>query len=617
MKKVRRINANYIFIQAYNLYCKAQKAEQKDYIRALNLYRQALSLIDSILERFPSSNLALKIAQRKFRLGRSTYAGINKKIDQLKQNAWRQELLEIMHDCARNIKQSRISCEKLADLARLFMLNNQKERAVVIVGEAVDLAETIEKPATRNRILSFLAVKYADIGEFERALTLSAFFSDRMDQIRLLTSLGHAYFERKLRDRARQLFISAIDMLEHTPDNDVRITGTAWTAYKLAESGEYYWAFEVAESIADSESKLAVMHQIVEHLIDSGKCLNTHEIVKKIEDPEIRAELTVSLVIKHSADGFFSQAREVAASISKPFLKARALLAIAAEHKERSVLAVACDLINEAIKLVDQVSAVPEKILILTRSASAFYKLRQESSVQESMRRAFNLLSTFSSAQQRSEYVIFLLKNCLEFGQLELANEMLSQITDTPSRDLAVVEVAARHALIDNFTLARDLLTAIKDPLCRYRGYLRIIAVNQENRNYRDKLLLLNEVVAGVSQLPSSDVSDQILAECAVLLAKADRFHSALQLQEKVSDSNRDDLLWRLADIKFSSDHLEEGVEVLRLITDQSRRIARMIELGIAIFNGEYVNATFTAGDFMPVAFSFWLDEKEKLESGQ
>ena len=618
MRKRRRINENYIFVQAYNLYCEAQKSEQSDYIRALNLYRQALSLIDSILERFPSSALALKVAQRKFRLGHSTYAKINKKIDQLRQNAWRQEMLEILHDCARNIPQVDIRCEKLADLAKLFMLNNQKERSVAIVGEAAELADHIESTEIRSRVLSFIAVRYADIGEFERALTLSAFFSERIDQIRLFTSLGLVYYERKLRDRAKQLFISAIDLLEQTADPEIRTTGIAWTAYKLAESCEYYWAFEVAETIEDVDTRQAVMHQIVEHLIGSGKYVNIVEIIKKIENQETRAELAVSLAMKHASEGFFSQAREAAANITIPLLRARAFLAIASEYKEKSVWQIACDLVHDAIRLVDAVPAVPEKILVLTQAASVFYKFKQEAHIQETLRRALNLALTYKNTQNSSEFVSFLLKSCLELGQVDLANELLEQIADVSVKNLAVIEVAARHALVDNFAVARSAVAAIKDSSCRIRGYLRIVAANPENRNYRDKLQLLNEVIAGVAQVSSPEDSDQILAECAVLLAKAERLHAALQLQEKIiSDSNRDELLWRLADLKFNSDHLEEGVELIRLIKNQNKRIARMVELGSRIFNSEYPNTTFTANDFLPVAFSFWLDEKEKFEAEQ
>ncbi len=156
MVKRRRINAGYIFIQAYKLYCKAENAGQSDYIKALNLYQQALALLDSILERFPSSSLAIRIAQRQYRLGQSRHSSIVKKIEGLRQKAWRQELLEILHDCAINISQVDLCCEKLGEIARFFNMNDQKDRALTIVGEAADLASELESSDVRSHVLSSL-----------------------------------------------------------------------------------------------------------------------------------------------------------------------------------------------------------------------------------------------------------------------------------------------------------------------------------------------------------------------------------------------------------------------------------------------------------------------------
>ncbi len=98
-----RINENFVFIQAFALFQKAEQEENTNYVKALNLYKQTLSLVDSIPERFPSSTLALKIAQRKFRLGKSSYARIQKKDRSAPKKASREEMLEILHDCARNL----------------------------------------------------------------------------------------------------------------------------------------------------------------------------------------------------------------------------------------------------------------------------------------------------------------------------------------------------------------------------------------------------------------------------------------------------------------------------------------------------------------------------------
>jgi len=616
MKKSGRINENYLFVQAYGLYCDARTAEKCDYIRAINLYRQALSLIDSILERFPSSSLALMIAQRKFRIGRSTYESIKKRIEKLRAAAWRQEMLEILHDCAKNISQTELCCEKLASLAGLFMINRQPARALAVVNEAAELAERIADPVLRGHTLSAVAVSYAGIGEYERAVTLSAFFPDTMDQVRLLTSLGCVYYEKKLRDRARQMFISAIDTVERNKDLEVLVTGRAWIAFKLGESGEYYWAFEVAETVPDEEVKLSIMHQIVDQLIASGKFASIVEIGRKIEDSLIRAELAVSLVMKHISEGFFSQARDAAAGIAVPFLRARAYLAIASEHKDRAAMQVVYDLINEAVKLVEIFKDVPEKILILTQAASVYFKFKQEAKIRELMQRAFNLSQGQGYTSKDSEFISFLLKKCLEFGQLELANDLLEQIGDSRLKDLALIEIVGKHASLDNFQLARTLADSLQSNLSRCRAYLRVIADNPENRNYQEKINLLNLIVSSLQNKISATDKDSIMSQCSLLLARYERFHLALQLQEKIeSDVIRDELLWQLAEMKVNSNAVEEGSAIVRLIKDQDRRIARMIELGCGIFEGKYANATFTAGDFLSVAFSFWLDEKERLET--
>ena len=110
--------------------------------------------------------------------------------------------------------------------------------------------------------------------------------------------------------------------------------------------------------------------------------------------------------------------------------------------------------------------------------------------------------------------------------------------------------------------------------------------------------------------------SDQILAECSVHLARLEKFHSALQVQEAIkSDQTRDELLWKLAELKFRGDFFIEGIEIIRLIKNQDSRISRLIQLGVAIHSGKYQSETFKIYDFLPVAFSFWLEEKEKFET--
>lgn len=614
-KKVR-INENFVFIQAFSLFQQAEAQEATNFVKALNLYKQSLSLIDSIPERFPCSGLALKIAQRKFRLGKSSYTRIKKKIAALRSKASREEMLEILHDCALNLSLPEQRVEKLSDIALLFWRNGQKNHCLRVFSEASDAAEEVNDSFIKSRVLNMLALKYAEIGEYERALTLSIFFADLSDQIRLLTDLGSTYYAKKMRDRGRQLFFNSIELAEREVDPEINAALIAWIAYKLAESDEFFWALEVAETIPRQEYRYSAIHQIVERLIASGKFTNIQEFTRKIDEPSIKAELMVSLAMKYSADGYFSQAREAADTIDIIPLKAQAYLAIASQSKDKANHKMAIDLVNEAYAMGNKLPELDDKIHILIRAAEVLFQLKQDARVNELLQSAVHSVLKISDSFKRSELLTYLVKTSLDLDQLLLADELAEKITEPESRTRAVCDIATHHAQIDNFTLAQSKVKSIQSLSPRFYGYFAIIANNPENRNFRAKLAMLNEVVDNLDNIATLDNSDLILSECAVHLAKLEKFHGALQVQEAIkSDHVRDELLWRLAELKFKGDFFIEGIEIIRLIKDQDARISRLIQLGVSIHEGIYQSATFSVSDFLPVAFSFWLEEKEKFET--
>lgn len=613
--KKARINENFVFIQAFSLFQKAEAEESTNFVKALNLYKQTLSLIDSIPERFPTTALALKIAQRKFRLGKSSYARIQHKIDSLRIKASREEMLEILHDCAVNLSLPDQRAEKLSDIALLFWRNGQQSHCLRVFSEASDAAEEVNDSFSRGRALNMLALKYAEIGEYERALTLSVFFADLSDQIRLLTDLGSNYYSKKMRERARQLFFNAIELAEREADPEKNAALIAWIAYKLAESEEYFWALEVAETIVQLEYRFSAIHQIVERLIGSGKFTNIQEFTRKIDEPSIKAELMVSLAMKYSADGYFSQAREAADTIDIPPLKAQAYLAIASQYKEKAHQKIAVDLVNEACAMREKIPEFEAKIQITTRAAEILYVLKQETRVRELLENAATLILSIPESFKRSEFLTYLVKTSLDLDQLLIADELSEKITEPDAGIRAVCDIAARHALLDNFALAQSKVMKIVALPQKYRGFFQIINSNPENRNFRAKLALLNEVVENIDKVTALDDADLILSECALQLAKLEKFHNALQVQETIkSDQVRDELLWKLAELKFKGDFFIEGIEIIRLIKDQNCRVSRLIQLGVAIHEGLYSSATFAVSDFLPIAFSFWLEEKEKIE---
>jgi tetratricopeptide (TPR) repeat protein len=608
------VNENFVFIQAFQLYQQAREAEKGNFIKALNLYKQSLSLIDSIPEKFPSSSLAIKVAQRQIRLGRNTYASVRKRIAKLRSRAAREELLTILHDCALNLKSPEQRSECLADVAIQFVSNNQRGMGLQILVEAEASTEEIESPSAKNNSLSLLAVKYAEIEEFERALTLTVHFSEIADQIRLLTDLGVAYYEKKMRERARQLFNNALDLVERETDQEKKLAASAWIAFKLAESREFFWALEVCEAVQDGDTRVAIIHQVAERLIEFGKFATIQEIIKKIPDTYIRGELMASLVIRYSDDGYFTQARDFADAIEVPALKARAFLAMAREYKGKKLFQIGLDLIESAVKLAYKVPKIEDKVLVLTSAATLMNDFREERQACDLIRSALQEIECLDNDLKRAEFMNFLVKICLDIGQLSQARDIIGKIEDPDTRFKAMTELCAKTASLDNIAEAIETAKSIDDPIHRTQALFKIIQGNPDNRNFRLKSDLLAEIIELSTNSTSSSHADQILADCAMLLASFEKVRQAFQLLEKINDETvRNQLIWNLAELKFRSDFFSEGIEILRLIQNSDVRITRLIQVGLAVLKGSYPGSSFTIEDCLPVAFSFWLEEKEKV----
>lgn len=611
-----RINENYLFIQAFQLYQEAKKAEKANFIKALNLYKQALALIDSIPIKFPSSELALKIAQRKIRLGRSSYSSIRKRIAGLRRKAAREELLTILHDSAMNLQAPEMKADALGQLATEFWNNNQKEYARTIFAEALETVEAIENKRHRNHSLTQLAIRYAKIGEFERALTLSIYFSEVSDQIRLLTDLAVAYFAEKEREKARQLFNNAIELAERETDASKSIAVKAWIAFKLAESGEFFWALEVSDALEDSDSRSAILHEIAEKLIESGKLAVIQEIVNKVTEKEIKSELLANLVERYADEGYFSHAREFADLILITALKARAYLTIARKYKGEKLNKIGLELIEEAVKLADVVANIEDKVLILTLASGLCNEFHEVARAQELIQSVVTSLERLDDSLKRSELLTYVVEVSLEIGQKEQAREIIDKIEIESVRYRAITLYCAKFAALDKIEEAIGLARTIADETARIEAFFAIIKNNPENRNFKIKSDLVNEIIAAARATDGD--SDKILADCTMLMAKFEKFHQALQLLEHIKgDEIRNQLLWNLSLFKFQTGFFVEGIEIIRLIIDANLRISRLIEVGLAILQNKYPDSNYQVEDFLPVAFSFWLEEKEKLDSAE
>jgi tetratricopeptide (TPR) repeat protein len=153
--------ANRLFVEAFQLVKSAQEAEKTSYVEAFKLYQNALAKVESIPEKYPSSDLAVKIVQGDVKLG--SYSLTEFKEVFLPQAKMKAEIEENPLACAlfvaRTIGNAHDKAEALAEIAGKYAAVGQYDRALL------EVAKTIEKADDKARALAWIAIRYTETGQ--------------------------------------------------------------------------------------------------------------------------------------------------------------------------------------------------------------------------------------------------------------------------------------------------------------------------------------------------------------------------------------------------------------------------------------------------------------------
>ncbi|MEW6712285.1 MAG: hypothetical protein AB1403_20865, partial [Candidatus Riflebacteria bacterium] len=217
---------------------------------------------------------------------------------------------------------------------------------------------------------------------------------------------------------------------------------------------------------------------------------------------------------------------------------------------------------------------------------------------------------------KRSELIGFLVKVSLEINQIAQGRDLIEKIETEELKARALIDFCAKLAAIDDIKEAVESAGKIISHEARIHAFMKIIEMNPDNRNFKIKSDLLNQIIEIAGKLPAGPANDRILAECARIVAGSERFHKAFQILEGIKDSSvQEQLIWDLVQMKLHRDFFMEGMEIIRLIRNADTRISRLIQVGLALLQNQLPACTFKPDDFLPVAFSFWLEERQSFES--
>ena len=194
----------------------------------------------------------------------------------------------------------------LVDIASYYTKAGQKEKASELLSQALQVAPASAlKDDQENYVWDYIAIGYAEAGQYDQALSVAQSIEDTPHQGMVLIKIVNFYTEAGQYDQA----LSVAQSMENSWYKTKALDDIA-TSYAVA--GQYEQALKVAQVIEDTESKASALVKIASYYTKAGQKEKASELLSQALKGENSIDVLVDIAIEYAALGQYEQAQTIA-----------------------------------------------------------------------------------------------------------------------------------------------------------------------------------------------------------------------------------------------------------------------------------------------------------------
>lgn len=301
----------------------------------------------------------------------------------------------------------------LSEAALVYAKENNNAKASEILQEAYEIAQTLDKPIYKDDSFSEIAVKYAKIKDFMRALKITHNISSPVFKSETLIAISAEYIKE---------------------DNSFKALGL------LSEAGA------LAGSIDNPDSRDKVLIGICDKLAELAKFMDVVEIIGRLNRPSSKIEALVILANAYSnSDEFYkaidvlSSALDLSKNLKSDFYKPRLDSEIALAYAKAYQ-------IEKAITLANQIEDNSSKATALIKIAPLLSKTGEKNKSLELLRNAIDITKLIDNTGAKSSIQAELSNTFASMQEFESAIKIAESIDDSFYAPRALAEIGLQYS---------------------------------------------------------------------------------------------------------------------------------------------------------------------------
>ncbi len=486
----------------------------------------------------------------------------------------REDLLSCATFLAGNIKSSDGHAEALKEIVPRYLEKSE-------VDMAAELADSIEDPFTRDRLLISVAEKCAALDDDEYAFQLVEAIEDAGAQTQARERIA-------AQKASKNEFAKALEIADALPHADFVY---AEIAARQNASADEAAAFQTIERIDFANAKATAFQNIALFDLQKGEAAKAVNALEKAVESAAEIEFTEEKVrALFEIGNHFIEARDNGKAI-ETFDRAK----IAAEtldnvHRDAFLANVAHGFLRAgSLELADRtLDLVADKTQIsnaLLGFAQEFRRKNEPDEALETLEESYAILKSQRDDEIRDSRARFALFSSIaaEYARLERAEraiEIAQEIIDENSQTNALRQIAQICAMQNRDELARQAVNAIADDAQKMFTLVAVSDAKNSTENNSDALALLREAETLSETVPQLASRSSALGELAArfnLYGDAEKsrrlLHENLETISQIRDeSSRAVALAQLSDFyeRFDFDLNDAEKKILQMLIERS-----------------------------------------------
>lgn len=401
---------------------------------------------------------------------------------------------------------------------------------------AVYVADTIETQEGYTGAMNVIALRYAMIGDVERAATLADIIEDPFTR-------DHTYAE---------------------------------IAKKAEELGEYEFAQELIDSVEDYSFKTLAIGNIAVYAAEKGDFEKAIEIANGMDD----SSSTIAEIALRMADtGEFSSAKELISSIEYAGSRAYAYNELASKHLKEGRKEEASNALMTALAAIDRVEFPEDEASLLIESANKYHEAGNDEKILSLLEKAYMICEKLDEGDSRDNLLSHLSIAFARIGKFENANECLDEINDPMQAVSCLIGVANEYKQAGEKEKALELFDEAYQMATGADLFLARSVTQRDNLLSNLTLHYAaideNEKAIDTAKMIEADDSRRFaLTELAAFYTRSNKIEEVRAAVDEIDeDFSRCFCLMRLSDILWAAENRDEALKFL----DEAKTLAQEI----------------------------------------